>query len=288
MKKILVTGAHGQLGNAINKIASEFTDLEFLFTDADTLDLTNSQAVNSFFENNDFQYVVNCAAYTAVDKAEGEIDLCTKINRDAVGILSKACGGKEIKLIHISTDYVFDGKNYKPYTEEDATQPQSVYGQTKLEGENLALLNNRNTVVIRTAWLYSEFGSNFVKTMIRLGQEREWLNVVADQVGTPTYASDLASAIISVVRSVDFIPGIYHYTNEGVCSWYDFTKVIHRMTNIHCDVHPIDSTDYPTPAKRPYYSVLDKKKIKATYALQIPYWEESLAKCIEIIENNNI
>lgn len=288
MKKILVTGAHGQLGSAIRKISDEKSGLDFIFTDSDVLDLTNETAIASFFANNDFQYVINCAAYTAVDKAEGEIRLCTKINRDAVGLLSKACAGKGVKLIHISTDYVFDGKNYKPYTEDDATLPQSVYGQTKLDGENLALQNNRDTVIIRTSWLYSEFGNNFVKTMIRLGKEREWLNVVSDQIGTPTYASDLAEAILAIVLSVDFTPGVYHFSNEGACSWYDFTKVIHRMTNIHCDVHPIDSTDYPTPAKRPYYSVLNKKKIKETYGLHIPYWEDSLTKCIEIIENKNI
>lgn len=288
MKKILVTGAHGQLGSAIRKISDEKSGLDFIFTDSDVLDLTNETAIASFFANNDFQYVINCAAYTAVDKVEGEIRLCTKINRDAVGLLSKACAGKGVKLIHISTDYVFDGKNYKPYTEDDATLPQSVYGQTKLDGENLALQNNRDTVIIRTSWLYSEFGNNFVKTMIRLGKEREWLNVVSDQIGTPTYASDLAEAILAIVLSVDFTPGVYHFSNEGACSWYDFTKVIHRMTNIHCDVHPIDSTDYPTPAKRPYYSVLNKKKIKETYGLHIPYWEDSLAKCIEIIENKNI
>lgn len=288
MKTILVTGAHGQLGNAIRKISDEKSGLGFIFTDSDVLDLTNETAITSFFANNDFQYVINCAAYTAVDKAEGEIGLCTKINCDAVGMLSKACAGKGVKLIHISTDYVFDGKNYKPYTEDDATLPQSVYGQTKLDGENQALQNNRDTVIIRTSWLYSEFGNNFVKTMIRLGKEREWLNVVSDQIGTPTYASDLADAILAIVLSADFIPGVYHFSNEGVCSWYDFTKVIHRMTHIDCDVHPIASTDYPTPAKRPYYSVLNKKKIKDTYSLQIPYWEESLAKCIEIIENNNI
>lgn len=284
MKTILVTGAHGQLGSAIQKIADKNNELAFIFTDSDVLDLTNEKAVSDFFNENDFQYVVNCAAYTAVDKAEGEIDLCRKINRDAVGVLARACAGKDAKLIHVSTDYVFDGKNYMPYTEDDATLPQSVYGQTKLEGENLALQNNRDTVVIRTSWLYSEFGNNFVKTMIRLGNEREWLNVVADQIGTPTYASDLADAILSVVLSDCFTPGVFHFSNEGVCSWYDFTKVIHRLMNIHCEVLPIGTADYPTPAKRPYYSVLNKKKIKETYGIRIPYWEESLVQCIEILK----
>ncbi|MGL5318494.1 MAG: dTDP-4-dehydrorhamnose reductase [Bacteroidales bacterium] len=288
MKNILVTGGNGQLGHAIQKIVSQYPGYSFLFTDSHTLNLTDKEAIASFFASRDIDYVINCAAYTAVDKAESDIEMCRKINAEAVGDLSEACARKGARFIHISTDYVFDGTNHKCYTESDATNPKSVYGHSKLDGELLALKNNADTVVIRTAWLYSEFGSNFMKTMIRLGNERDRLNVVVDQIGTPTYASDLVDAIMAIVTAEHFVPGIFHFSNEGVCSWYDFTLAIHRLAGITCEVSPIDSVEYPTPAQRPYYSVLSKKKIRETYGIHIPHWEKSLVQCIETIKNINI
>ena len=284
MTKILITGANGQLGNEMRVLFESYPQFEFFPTDVAELDLCNKQAIDDFITANKIDYIVNCAAYTAVDKAEDEIDLCYKINQDAVENLAKAASGKA-KVIHVSTDYVFDGQGNKPYKETDATNPQSVYGKSKRKGEETLLKNCKESIIIRTAWLYSSFGNNFVKTMIRLGKERDSLNVVADQTGTPTYAADLAKTIMDIivfdVEKQSFPTGIYHYSNEGVCTWYDFTLKIHGLAGITtCKVNPITTEQYPTRAKRPMYSVLDKTKIKETFGLEIPEWEESLESCI--------
>lgn len=284
MKNILITGANGQLGNEIQLLAKQYAAYNFIFTDVDTLDICDKDAVLAFAQTNKINYILNCAAYTAVDNAEDNEVLCAKINRDAVRNLAEAATCVGAKVIHVSTDYVFDGTNYMPYTEDAPTCPKSVYGQTKLEGEQALLAVCPQSAVIRTAWLYSEFGNNFVKTMLRLGNEREQLGVIFDQVGTPTYAADLASAIMAIVSRAEagnFHPGIYHFSNEGACSWYDFTVSILKLAGVtSCSVKPIETKDYPTKASRPHYSVLNKGKIKNTYGISIPHWEASLQKCL--------
>lgn len=281
MKNVLVTGANGQLGNEMRTLSVENKEYNYFFTDVAELDICNEQAVMAFVKEHDINVIVNCAAYTAVDKAEDNLELCTKLNSDAVGYLAKAATANEAEFIQISTDYVFDGTNHLPYKETDPTCPNSVYGVTKLAGEANALNDCKKSMIIRTAWLYSTFGNNFVKTMIRLGQEREALGVVFDQIGTPTYARDLARAIFAAMRQ-GVVPGVYHFSNEGVCSWYDFTKTIHRIAGITtCRVNPLHTDEYPAKAPRPHYSVLDKTKIKATYGIEIPHWEESLEECIK-------
>lgn len=280
MKNILITGANGQLGNEMRVLSEENKEYTYFFTDVAELDICNEQAVMDFVKANDIHVIVNCAAYTAVDKAEENIEFCTKLNADAVGYLAKAAEASQAEFIQISTDYVFDGTAHTPYRETEPTCPNSVYGSTKLAGEQNALTLCSRSMVIRTAWLYSTFGNNFVKTMIRLGKERDTLGVIFDQIGTPTYARDLARAIYAAIRQ-GVTPGVYHFSNEGVCSWYDFTKTIHRLAGIKdCKVNPLHTEEYPTPAKRPHYSVLDKTKIKATYGIEIPYWEDSLGNCI--------
>ena len=280
MKNILITGANGQLGNEMRVLSEENKEYTYFFTDVAELDICNEQAVMDFVKANDIHVIVNCAAYTAVDKAEENIEFCTKLNADAVGYLAKAAEANQAEFIQISTDYVFDGTAHTPYRETEPTCPNSVYGSTKLAGEQNALTLCSRSMVIRTAWLYSTFGNNFVKTMIRLGKERDTLGVIFDQIGTPTYARDLACAIYAAIRQ-GVTPGVYHFSNEGVCSWYDFTKTIHRLAGIKdCKVNPLHTEEYPTPAKRPHYSVLDKTKIKATYGIEIPYWEDSLGNCI--------
>lgn len=281
MKNILITGANGQLGNEMRVLSAENKEYNYFFTDVAELDICDEQAVMSFVKDHHIHVIVNCAAYTAVDKAEDNLDLCTKLNSDAVGYLVKAAEANEAELIQVSTDYVFDGTNYLPYKETDATCPNSVYGMTKLKGEANTMQHCKKAMIIRTAWLYSTFGNNFVKTMIRLGKEREALGVVFDQIGTPTYARDLARAIFAAINK-GVVPGIYHFSNEGVCSWYDFTKSIHRIAGITaCKVSPLHTDEYPTKAPRPNYSVLDKTKIKNTYGIEIPHWEESLKACID-------
>jgi dTDP-4-dehydrorhamnose reductase len=283
MYNILVTGGNGQLGSELKEIASNYQDYNFLFTDVKDLDITNHAAVNEFVEMNKINVIINCAAYTAVDKAEEQGDLAKAINHLAVANFAKIAKDNHIKLIHISTDYVFDGTNYKPYVESDTPNPQSVYGQTKLDGE-LALqrINPANAIIIRTSWVYSKFGNNFVKTMLRLGKERDELNVVADQIGTPTHAADLAKAILTSIPQINNeTVEVYHYSNEGVCSWYDFAKAIFELYKISINLGPIESTQYPTPAERPYYSVLNKKKIKDTYQIEIPFWKDSLIGCLK-------
>lgn len=284
MKNVLVTGANGQLGNEMRTLSVENKEYNYFFTDVAELDICNEQAVMAFVKEHDINVIVNCAAYTAVDKAEDNLELCTKLNSDAVGYLAKAAAANEAEFIQISTDYVFDGTNHLPYKETDLTCPNSVYGVTKLAGEAKALNDCKKSMIIRTAWLYSTFGNNFVKTMIRLGQEREALGVVFDQIGTPTYARDLARAIFAAIHQ-GVVPGVYHFSNEGVCSWYDFTKTIHRIAGITtCRVSPLHTDEYPAKAPRPPYSVLDKTKIKATYGIEIPHWEESLEECIVTVK----
>ena len=280
MKNVLITGANGQLGNEMRVLSEANKEYTYFFTDVAELDICNEQAVMDFVKANDINVIVNCAAYTAVDKAEENVELCTKLNADAVGYLAKAAEANGAEFVQISTDYVFDGTAHIPYQETEPTCPNSVYGSTKLAGEQNALTLCSRSMVIRTAWLYSTFGNNFVKTMIRLGKERDTLGVIFDQVGTPTYARDLARAIFAAIRQ-GVVPGVYHFSNEGVCSWYDFTKAIHRIAGItDCKVNPLHTEEYPTPAKRPHYSVLDKTKIKNTYHIEIPYWMDSLQECI--------
>ena len=277
---ILITGCNGQLGNEMQLLEKESPQHQYFNTDVAQLDITNPEAIEEFVSNNAIDIIVNCAAFTAVDKAESSQELCHLLNAKAPEYLAAAVAKRGGYLVQVSTDYVFDGTNHTPYTEDEATCPDSVYGSTKLEGEKLAMAACANTMIIRTAWLYSTFGNNFVKTMIRLGQEKPELGVIFDQIGTPTYAGDLAAAIMAAINH-GIVPGIYHFSNEGVISWYDFTKAIHRIAGItSCHVKPLHTAEYPTPAARPHYSVLDKTKIKQTYGIEIPYWEESLEKCV--------
>ena len=282
---VLITGANGQLGNEMRVVAKQYTEVDFVFTDVEELNICNADEVDSFVKNLLPDYIVNCAAYTAVDKAETDIDLCRAINCDAVKNLGIAAQKYQAKVIHVSTDYVFDGTNNVPYTETMPTNPQTIYGKTKLEGEKALLSVCNTSFIIRTSWLYSSFGNNFVKTMLRLGNERNSLNVVFDQVGTPTYAADLANAIWGIIISKKTDYGVYHFSNEGVCSWYDFTTAIFRLTNTNCQVFPIESSEYPTKTPRPFYSVLNKGKIKSTFAVSIPHWEVSLQKCLQILKD---
>ena len=287
--RILVTGKNGQLGRSLHKLVSEKKyDNEFIFVGREELDLSSESGINHYFDNNDkFDIIINCAAYTQVDKAEQEAELANQINHLAVKQLASIANKQQARLIHISTDYVFNGRQYQPYIETDDVEPQGVYGKTKLSGEQ-AIQNNLkfNAIIIRTSWIYSEYGNNFVKTMLKLGNELESLNVIFDQVGTPTYAGDLAKVIIFIVRSntfsqTDFKTQIYHFSNEGVCSWYDFAKTIFELTNTQCQVSSIETKDYPTPGTRPHYSVLNKSKIKQSYNLVIPYWKDSLKQCLD-------
>ncbi len=280
-KKILVTGAGGQLGSAIKTAAKNYPQFHFLFTDREELSITDDYAVEKYFEANRPDFCINCAAHTAVDKAEdpAEYSFANAINADAVGYLAKAASQYNTKLIHISTDYVFSGKGNRPYVETDATKPVSVYGKTKLAGEQLAI-KHTDAIVIRTAWVYAPTGKNFVKTMIALMQSKPQIKVVSDQYGTPTCAADLASATLQIIASENWQPGIYHYTNEGQINWYEFALAIKRIIQSNCEVLPIPTSEYPTPAQRPAWSVLDKSKIKKAYNLTIPDWKDSLAHCV--------
>ena len=282
---ILLTGCNGQLGNEIQLLEKDYGQHRFFNTDVAELDITNQLAVADFVGRNGIDGIINCAAYTAVDKAEDNKELCTTLNTVAPAYLAAAVEKRGGWIVQVSTDYVFNGKAHKPYVETDTPSPDSVYGSTKLAGELGVQKFCKRAMVIRTAWLYSAFGNNFVKTMIRLGKERAELGVVFDQIGTPTYAGDLAKAIMTAVEK-GIKPGVYHFSNEGVTSWYDFTKAIHRIAGITtCKVRPIHTSEYPTPANRPHFSVLDKTKIKETYDMEIPYWEESLHKCIEKLKD---
>ena len=284
--RILITGCNGQLGNEMQLLEKENPQHTYFNTDVAELDITDQAAIEKMVMDHAIDGIVNCAAYTAVDKAEDNQELCRKLNSLAPGYLAAAIEKRGGWMIQISTDYVFDGTNHTPYTEEAPTCPNSVYGVTKLEGEQAVQRNCPKSMVIRTAWLYSTFGNNFVKTMIRLGKEKPELGVIFDQIGTPTYAHDLAVAIFAAINQ-RVVPGVYHFSNEGVISWYDFTKAIHRIAGITtCHVRPLHTSEYPTPASRPHYSVLDKTKIKQTYNLEIPYWEESLEVCVRKLLND--
>jgi len=281
MKTIWITGSKGQLGTELQLQQEKLQDVRFLFTDIEELDLTNKQAVIDFAQKEKPALIINCAAYTAVDKAEEEFDTAMSINRDVPAHLAEAAKIVLARLIHISTDYVFDGTSCKPYVETDKTNPQSAYGKTKLSGEEVVLTNHEN-MVIRTSWLYSAHGNNFLKTMLRLGKERDELGVIFDQVGTPTSAADLAAALLEISKQIlegkENAGGIYHFSNEGVCSWYDFARVIMNFDKLNCFIKPITTDEYPLPAKRPFYSVFNKKKIKDSFGITIPHWSQGLAK----------
>lgn len=287
---ILLIGCSGQLGQSLQSIALNYQEYEFVFTDRNQLDLSNNLCISDFFEGKTFDIIINCAAYTAVDKAESEAFLANQINHLAIEQIADVAKKIHAKLIHISTDYVFSGSHHQPYIEKDEVAPHGVYGKTKLKGEKAILTKLKsNALIIRTSWLYSEYGNNFFKTMIKLGENCDDLNVVSDQVGTPTYAKDLAEALMTIIKSQKFKQKIFktsilHYSNEGVCSWYDFAKTIFELTNIECQVTPIETISYPTPAKRPYYSVLNKSKIKKNYNLSIPYWKDSAKRCMRALQ----
>lgn len=284
---ILITGCNGQLGNEMREVLSSDNCHHAIYTDVEQLDMTDAKALERFFDNNHIDVVVNCAAYTAVDAAEDNAALCRLINTEAIALLGATAHRHGAKVVHISTDYVFDGKGHRPYREDDPTSPQSVYGSTKLDGEKELMRVAPDSVILRTAWLYSPHGKNFVKTMLSLGQTRDSLNVVVDQVGTPTYALDLAKAIKAIIDAPQWTAGVYHFSDEGAISWYDFTKAIHRLAGIDtCSVSPCMSDQFPAKAARPNYSVLDKSKIKNTYGITIPYWEDSLRDCLNRIINN--
>jgi len=284
MLNILVTGSNGQLGSELKFLSKDKKD-KFFFKDRETLDITHEDAIRKFVEGNNVDVIINCAAYTAVDKAQTDEESADAINHQAVKFLAQISKEKNIKLIHISTDYVFDGTNHKPYKEDDATVPKSVYGKTKLAGEKaLQAVNPKNSIIIRTSWVYSSFGANFVKTMLTLSKDREELSVVYDQVGTPTYARDLAKAILKIVSKVENKNvEIYHYSNEGVLSWYDFAKEIMKMAKRACTIHPIESFEYPTPAPRPHFSILNKSKIKKDFNIEIPFYKDSLDECLKVL-----
>jgi len=281
--KILITGANGQLGNELKLLGKKFPDYQLVFTDIDELDITDMQAVSAYFDKMQPDVVVNCAGYTAVDKAEQEPDLALKINALAVRNLSNACGEFNALFIHISTDYIFNGKSCRPYVETDTPAPASSYGKSKYAGETQMQSSCRNGIILRTSWLYSATGNNFVKTILKYGKERGNLNVVYDQVGCPTYAKDLAAAILEILPELKDHEGveIFHYANEGVASWFDFAKAIVEFSGIKCLIHPIETRDYPLPAIRPFYSVLNKGKFKSRFGLEIPYWKDSLEECIK-------
>ena len=281
---IMVTGANGQLGKELRQLEHLWPQFEFLFLSREDLPIHHFELVRNFFKGAHPAFLINCAAYTAVDKAEQEKDLAFQINAEAVGVLAAVCKEYDCRFVHISTDYVFDGKGSRPYTEEDPTSPQSTYGASKLEGEKQALLLNPETIIIRTSWVYSSFGKNFVKTILRLLQEKPFINVVGDQVGSPTYAADLAKAILEIISSNNWKSGIYNYSNEGVISWHTFAKAIAELSGIATPIHSIPTTEYPTPAQRPAWSVLDKSKIKAVYGLQIRDWKEALKECIALLK----
>ena len=287
---ILVTGANGQLGKELQELAPSYPQFHFIFLSREDLPIHHFELVRNFFEVTKPDYCINCAAYTAVDKAESEKELAFQVNGEAVGVLAAVCNKFHSRFIHLSTDYVFDGTATVPYTEESPTNPVSVYGASKLEGEKQAVQYNPGSLIIRTSWVYSSYGKNFVKTMLKLMSERTELNVVSDQLGSPTYAADLAQAILQIIvncqlSTVNWQPGIYHYSNDGIISWYDFAVAIKELTENNCAIHPIPTSQYPTPARRPHYSVFNKEKIIRSYHIQLVQWKESLQKCLIKIKN---
>lgn len=282
-KKILVTGANGQLGKELQQLHKNYPAFEFIFLSREDMPIHHFEMVRHYFSIYKPAYLINCAAYTAVDRAESEKDRAFQINGEAVGVLAAVCKENNCHFIHISTDYVFDGKGTKPYKEDDSTNPQSVYGASKLEGEKQAMELNPDTIIIRTSWVYSEYGKNFVKTMLKLMSEKDEINVVNDQTGSPTYAADLAEVVLQIVSSGKWQPGIYHYCNEGIITWFDFAVAIKEQTNSACRVNPIPTSQYPTPAKRPAYSVLDTSKIRSVFGLELKEWKQSLTSCLQHI-----
>jgi dTDP-4-dehydrorhamnose reductase len=284
-KKILVTGANGQLGMELQQLAKAYPLFEFIFTTRGEMPLDNPEAISNFIAKRQPQYFINCAAHTAVDKAESEKELAYKINEEAPGIIANACRKNNVQLIHISTDYVFNGTGTVPYKESDTTDPVNLYGDSKLQGEKKVMEFNPDSIIIRTAWVYSEFGKNFVKTMLRLMADKDQISVVSDQSGTPTYAADLAEATLQIISSGEWTPGIYHFSNEGAITWYDFAVAINELSGNNCKVNPIPSSQYPTPAKRPFYSVLDKTKIRQTFNIQPKDWKASLSICLQRLKS---
>lgn len=278
MKRILITGANGQLGQSILEQAKNYKEIECFFVTRNELDITNEELIQHFFEDKSFDFVVNCAAYTAVDKAEDDQENAYLVNAKATEFLAKITNAKGISFIHVSTDYVFDGTESTPRLETDQTNPVGVYGQTKLEGEEFALQNNPRTIIFRTAWVYSRFGNNFVKTMLRLFKEKESIAVVSDQIGSPTNAIDLATAILDIISKDELVYGIFNYSNEEECSWFEFAQKIKEFSGSSIEINPVPTSAYPTKATRPAYSLLDKSKIKEVYQLEIPTWEDSLKK----------
>lgn len=285
---ILVTGCNGQLGSEFQKIAVTDTESRWFFTDIETLDICDTTKVNDYISSNKIDICINCAAYTAVDKAEEEIEKARLINSDAVKILAESCKAHDTLLIHISTDYVFDGTSEQPYKENDQVSPNNVYGKTKAEGERHIINSGCSYIIVRTSWLYSSYGNNFVKTMLRLGSEREFVNVVNDQNGNPTWAYDLACAIMILIQRVDNkVQEIFHYSNEGIIPWTNFAEAIFSIGGKKCEVRPISTKEYGSKANRPSFSALDKTKIKEFSGIRVPFWRDSLIKCIEEINNNN-
>jgi len=285
MAKILLTGADGQLGHSLRKLASNYSSFEFVYTDVAELDITDALACNRFMQTEKPDFIINCAAYTAVDRAEEDSGTCFRLNADAVCNLNEAAKAVQARLIHISTDYVFSGRHYLPYGETDIPDPESVYGQSKLKGED-RIRDEDHVLIIRTSWLYSVYGHNFFKTMHRLTSDKEEVRVIYDQTGTPTWATDLARAIMQIVTSsLDdhdaFVPGIFHFSSEGIASWYDFAREIGTLSGHEARIVPVETSEFPLPAPRPFYSVLNKRKIKEIYHIDIPHWKDSLSACIE-------
>ncbi len=290
LKNIAILGAHGQLGKSFQDLSLFIEKYNMLFFSKNQLDIRNDKLIKYFIDKHKIDCIINCAAYTAVDLAENEMEKASILNYECVKILAKLAKQNGLKFIHISTDYVFDGQTNSPYKENDMTNPLSIYGKTKLKGEQAIMeIAPKNTIIIRTSWLYSGYGKNFVKTMQNLGRQRGELEVVFDQIGTPTYARDLAEVIVNILPAIqNEKPEIYHYSNEGVASWYDFAKEIMKLSQLDCNIKPIESKDFPTLAPRPYYSVLNKQKIKEKFHIKIPYWKDSLERCISILQKDGV
>ena len=280
MKKIIVIGSKGQLGNEFQELEKQYQSFQFFFYDVEEMDIVNKDLVEKGISEVKPDYLINCAAYTAVDKAETEKEIAFAINSEAVRNIATACSSNGVKFIHISTDYVFDGEASEPYKEESIVNPSNIYGESKLRGEQEAVKGNADVIIVRTAWVYSIYGSNFVKTMLRLMRSKPEISVVADQYGSPTYAHDLAEVIMNIISSGKWVPGIYHYTNDGIISWFDFASEIKKLSELSCTINPITTEEYPTPAKRPQYSVLDKTKIQQTFGVKLKDWKDSLQQCL--------